>query len=68
MFEYNVVTERGRGFSGAFDPDMLEALVNRYAADGWRLAEGFMVANVWKSVKTEIMLILERAPGESGGT
>ena len=64
MLEYKVLTERDKGFSGAFDPDTLEAVLNRYAADGWRLADGFMVASVWKSVKTEIMLILERAVAE----
>ena len=60
MYEYKVLTERDKGFSGSFDPETLEVVLNQYAADGWRLTEGFMVANVWKSVKTEVMLILER--------
>jgi hypothetical protein len=47
-------------FSGAFDPQVLENLLNSYAANGWRLAEGFMAASLWKSLKAEIVLILER--------
>jgi hypothetical protein len=61
MFEYKVLTERDKVFSGSFDPETLEEVLNRYAADGWRLTEGFMVANIWKSAKAEIMFILERA-------
>jgi hypothetical protein len=64
MLEYKVLTERDKLFSGTFDPDKLEAVLNGYSADGWRLAEGFMVASVWKSAKTEILLILERTVPE----
>jgi hypothetical protein len=45
--------------SGAFDPQALENLLNSYAANRWRLAEG-LAASLWKSVKAEIVLILER--------
>ncbi len=61
MLEYKVLTERDKVFSGTFDPEKLETVLNGYAADGWRLTEGFTVASVWKSAKTEIMLILERS-------
>jgi hypothetical protein len=61
MFEYKVLTERDKTFSGAFDPDALERVLNEYAADGWRLAESFMAASLWKSAKAEIIMILERA-------
>ena len=60
MFEYKVLTQRDKAFSGAFDSDALEKAINTYAADGWRLAEGFMAASLWKSAKAEIVLILER--------
>jgi Domain of unknown function (DUF4177) len=60
MFEYKVVTQRDKTFSGAFDSDALEKVINGYANDGWRLAEGFMAASLWKSAKAEIVLILER--------
>ena len=60
MYEYKVLTERDKRFSGNFAPESLEATLNRDAADGWRLAEGFLATNVWKSSKAEIVLILER--------
>jgi hypothetical protein len=60
MLEYKVITARDKVFSGSFDPKALERALNDCAADGWRLAEGFMAASLWKSMKTEIVLILER--------
>jgi hypothetical protein len=59
--EYKVLTERDSRFSGSFDPESLERTLNSYAADGWRVVSGFTAASVWKSAKTEIMLVLERA-------
>jgi hypothetical protein len=59
-FEYKIHTQRDKTFSGAFDPTELEAALNAHAAGGWRLAEGFMVSSLWKSMKSEIVLILER--------
>ena len=60
MFEYKIHTQRDKTFSGAFDPTEFEAALNAHAAHGWRLAEGFMVSSLWKSMKSEIVLILER--------
>jgi hypothetical protein len=65
VVEYKIHTQRDKVFTGAFDHHQLEAALNAHAADGWRLAEGFMVSSIWKSAKTEVVLILERpvAPG-----
>ena len=41
MVEYKVLTERDKTFSGAFDPEALERVLNEYAGEGWRLVEGF---------------------------
>ena len=60
MKEYLVVTERDNRFSGNFDEDSLQHLLNSYAAEGWRVASGFTASSVWKSLKAEIMIILER--------
>jgi hypothetical protein len=60
MYEYKVITERDSRFSGSFDQDSLEAALNSYAGEGWRLAEGFLAASLWKSSKAEVVLILER--------
>lgn len=63
MLEYKVVTERDKRFSGTFDFDALETTLNGYAAEGWRLAESFLAANVAKSGKAELVMVLERAGG-----
>lgn len=59
--EYKVLTERDSRFSGSFDHESLERTLNSYAAEGWRLVSGFTAASLWKSAKSEIMLVLERA-------
>jgi len=61
MVEYKVLTERDSRFSGRFDPDNLESALNSYAAEGWRVVEGFLASNVAKSAKAEIVVILERS-------
>lgn len=68
MFEYKIHTQRDRALSGAFDPQKVEAALNAHAADGWRLAEGFMVSSPWKTTKSEIVLILERPIDTNGST
>ncbi len=60
MLEYKVLTERDTKWTGRFDTEVLENLLNGYAANGWRLAESFVAASLWKSVKAEIVVILER--------
>ena len=60
MFEYKVLTERDSRFAGAFDEVGLEAALNSYAAEGWRVATGFLVSSLWKSTKSEILIVLER--------
>jgi uncharacterized protein DUF4177 len=64
VFEYKIVTQRDKTFTGAFDAEALERTLNERGADGWRLAEGFMAASLWKTVRAEIVLILERARSE----
>lgn len=59
--EYKVLTQRDSRFSGSFDAESLERTLNSYAAEGWRVASGFTAASVWKSSKTEIVVVLERA-------
>lgn len=36
------------------------AALKSYAAEGWRVIEGFVAASLWKSMKAEILVILER--------
>ena len=60
MYEYKVLTERDKRFAGGFDPETLEATLNQHAQDGWRLASAVPAANVLKTMKAEILMILER--------
>jgi hypothetical protein len=60
MVEYKVITERDSRFAGSFNEDGLEKTLNSYAAEGWRVATSFVAASIWKSLKAEIMIILER--------
>jgi hypothetical protein len=60
MLEYKVLTERDAKFSGKFDLEALEATLNDFAAEGWRLAESFIASSLWKSSKAEMVMILER--------
>jgi Domain of unknown function (DUF4177) len=61
MIEYKVLTERDSRLSGKFDSDALETALNRYAAEGWRVVGSFQASSLWKSVKAEIVVILERS-------
>ena len=64
MYEYKVLTERDKRFSGGFDTDTLEATLNGYAGEGWRLVEAVPAANLMKTTKAEMVMILERASPE----
>jgi hypothetical protein len=59
MPEYKVLTDHEKRFSGNFDGQALETTLNRYAAEGWRLAETAVAHNLflWTS---QLLLILER--------
>lgn len=37
MASYKVLTQKDRFFSGKFSPEKLEAAVNSYAEQGWRV-------------------------------
>ena len=64
MYEYKVLSERDKRFTGGFDPDTLEATLNGFASEGWRLVDAVSTANLMKSAKAEMVMILERtAPG-----
>ena len=65
MYEYKVLTERDKRFGGV-DRSAVENLLNSHAANGWRLAQSFTAASLWKSMRTEIIIVLERAKGEAG--
>ena len=58
--EYKVLTQRDK-FFGSFDPESLETTLNSYASEGWRVISGIPANSVWKSMSSEIMIVLERS-------
>ena len=59
--EYKVVTMKDRFFSGKFDPEKLQTMLNSYAGEGWTF-KGVTTAEVPGGFGTreEIIFILER--------
>jgi hypothetical protein len=53
--QYKVHIEKGRRFTGSFNPQHLESALNSNAADGWHV-----VSSTWRSMTSEVMVILER--------
>lgn len=37
MYEYKVLSQKDKWFSGKFDPTLLEQAINAYAQQGWRV-------------------------------
>jgi hypothetical protein len=65
--QYKVIIERDSKFSGRFDPEHLESALNAHAADGWRVVSGFGVASLWKNMRSEVIVILEREIEKGSG-
>lgn len=61
MYEYKVLTQKDKWFTGKFDPLMLENAINAYAKEGWRV-KGVSTAEIGSGVgnREEIVIILER--------
>jgi hypothetical protein len=59
---YKVITMKDRFFSGKFDPEKLETMLNSYAGEGWELS-GVTTAEIPGALgqkREEIIFILER--------
>jgi hypothetical protein len=62
VFQYKVLTQKDRFFSGKFNPEKLEAALNSYASEGWRvvacttgeIGSGF-------GNREEMIMVLERS-------
>lgn len=59
--QYKVVTMKDRFFSGKFDPDKLQTMLNSYAEEGWTL-KATTTASIpgLTGAREEIIFILER--------
>ena len=61
MKQYKVLTQKDKWFSGKFDPARLEAALNAYAEQGWRLVS-CATADVpgFGTNRQEFIAVLER--------
>ena len=62
MKKYKVLTQKDKWFSGKFNPQTLEAAINSYAEQGWRVVSSATAdfPSAFGSGKQEIVVILER--------
>lgn len=61
-YEYKVLTQKDKWFSGKFDPALLEQAMNAYAQQGWKVI-GCATADIgsgFGSARQEFITILER--------
>jgi hypothetical protein len=60
-WEYKVLTQKDKWFSGKFDPEQLEAAMNAYAKQGWRVM-AVTTASVpgFGGNRDELIVVLER--------
>ncbi|HEU5254094.1 MAG TPA: DUF4177 domain-containing protein [Solirubrobacterales bacterium] len=58
---YKVLTQKDRFFGGKFDPERLEAALNAYAAEGWKVA-GIATADIatWGTSRQELVVVMSR--------
>ncbi len=61
LFEYKVLSQKDKWFSGKFDPALLEQAINAYAQQGWRVV-GCATADVggFGGARQEFITLLER--------
>ena len=61
-YEYKVLSQKDKWFSGKFDPMRLEQAMNAYAEQGWRVI-GCATADIagFGSTRQEFVTVLERA-------
>lgn len=61
IWEYKVLTQKDKWFSGKFDPQLLEQALNSYARQGWRM-RGMATASVpgFGGNRDELIFVLER--------
>lgn len=61
MAQYKVMTQKDRFFSGKFDPEKLEAAINSYAEEGWKVI-AVATAEVGRGMgnREELLVFMER--------
>lgn len=61
VYEYKVLTQKDRFFSGKFNPEKLESALNSFASEGWRVI-GVTTGEIGSGIgnREEMILLLER--------
>jgi hypothetical protein len=58
---YKVMTQKDRFFAGKFDPERLEAAINAYATEGWRvIAVTTATIPSFTGSRDELIVVLEQ--------
>jgi len=62
MKDYKVLTQKDKWFSGKFDPQKLEAALNAYAQQGWRVISAVTATfpAIIGAGREEMVVIMER--------
>lgn len=62
MKQYKVLSQKDKWFSSKFDPAALEAALNSYAEQGWRVVSSFCgeFPGALGNKRNETIIILER--------
>ncbi len=62
MKKYKVLTQKDKWFSGKFNPQTLEAAINSYAEQGWRVVSSATAdfPSAFGAGRQEMVIILER--------
>jgi hypothetical protein len=60
--EYKVLTQKDKWFSGKFDPEKLEAAINAYAEQGWRVITAATASfpGIMSAGREEMIVLMER--------
>ena len=62
MYEYKVLTQKDKWFSSKFNPELLEAALNSFAEQGWKVVSSSTAEfpGMFSANRQEIIIILER--------
>lgn len=60
-FEYKILTQKDSFFGGRFNSEMLEAALNEYSAQGWRVVSSVSASiQALTANREEMVIIMER--------
>lgn len=62
MKKYKILTQKDKWFSNKFDPEALEAAINSYAEQGWRVVSCVAAdfPGPFNATRNELIVVFER--------